>query len=130
MRMKHLVIGIASAAILSAPALAADAGKADAPVQAEAINQQDASIPFANLGGIRDWRADGENAVYIQDTFGRWYKAELFMPAFNLPFVQFIGIDARPTGTLDKFGAIYVDGERYPFKSFVRVAGPVLKNRK
>ena len=40
------------------------------------------------------------------------------------PFVEHIGIDARPAGTLDKFGGIYVKGRHYPFQSFEAMPGP------
>jgi hypothetical protein len=121
----HLLIALAAASLVATPAIAGeatqktDAAQADTPIS-------DASIPFADHGGVRDWRADGRDAVYIEDVHKRWYRAELFAPAFDLPFVQFIGIDAGPSGTLDKFGAIYVAGERYAFRNFTRVADPTM----
>ena len=66
--------------------------------------------------GIWDWRAEGHSTVYFEDNHKQWYKAELFSPSPDLPFVEFIGIDARPSGTLDKWGAVYIHGQRYPFK--------------
>ena len=123
MKIPYLFAALASAALVTAPALAEKTDpSSDAAQTAKAARQ--ASIPFANHGGIWDWRADGENAVYFEDSFGHWYKAELFMPAFDLPFVQFIGIDSGPSGSLDKWGAIYVKGQRYPFKSFAQVPDP------
>lgn len=122
--MRHLAIALAAASILASPAVAASPAAAQSHKSA-----QNASIPFANLGGIRDWRADSDNAVYFQDVHGNWYRAELFMPAYDLPFVQFIGIDANPNGSLDKFGAIYVDGQRYPFRSFAEVSDPTHRVR-
>lgn len=123
MKIPYLLVALASASLMTTPALAE---KADPSSNAEqtAKTERQASIPFANHGGIWDWRADGENAVYFEDSFGHWYKAELFMPAFDLPFVQFIGVDTSPSGALDKWSAIYVRGQRYPFKSFVQVADP------
>lgn len=121
--MKNVLTALTAVSLLAVPVMAQAApDEEQAPAPAEA--QKSASIPFADSIGIRDWRADSDDAVYLQDVHGNWYRAELFMPAFDLPFVQFIGIDAGATGTLDKFGAIYVGGERYPFKSFVEVAGP------
>lgn len=123
MKPIYLFTCLASAALLSTPALAKNADQNDTSTQTANVSQQ-ASIPFANHGGIWDWRADGENAVYIEGASGKWYKAELFMPAFDLPFVQYIGIDPSPDGSLDKWSAIYVEGQRYPFKSFTQVANP------
>ena len=67
--------------------------------------------------------------IYFKDNFRHWYRAELFGPAFDLPYAQHIGIDASPSGTLDKFGAIYVRGQRYGFRSFERVDGPPARHQ-
>jgi len=108
-----LCVALAAAPLaLSAPAIGA-------PPRAHP-----AEIAFADHGGVEDWRAEGDHTVYLQDSARHWYRAELFMPAFDLPFVEAIGIDAGPTGTLDKFGAITVHGRRYQFSSFEAVAGP------
>ena len=123
MKVTCLLICLASASLVTTPALAREADQPNNSAQTTKVAQQ-ASIPFANNGGIWDWRADGENAVYFEDSFGHWYKAKLFMPAFDLPFVQFIGIDTSPGGSLNRWSAIYVRGQRYPFMSFTRVAGP------
>ena len=67
-----------------------------------------ASIPFANHGGVNNWRAVGDRTVYFEDQHRRWYRATLMGPAFDLPFVENIGINAGPSGSLDKFGAVVV----------------------
>lgn len=127
MRIRYFAIIVAGVFTATTPAFATEGNKSVASTKADASNANDTAIPFADHGGVRDWRADGSGAIYIQDTSGQWYRAELFASAFDLPFVQFIGIDAGPTGTLDRFGAIYVDGQRYPFRSFVKVDGPAIK---
>lgn len=119
MKQAIFLASIAALALASSPALAADAPP-----------QREASIPFADHGGIDDWRAEGDSTVYFKDLHNRWYKAELFGPAFDLPYVEYIGIDASPSGTLDKFGAIYVRGQRYAFRSFEQVPGPPVKRRR
>ena len=111
---------------MAAPALAAQSTDKK---QDKADSAQSARIPFADTIGVWDWRAEGRSTVYIQDNHKQWYKAELFSPSPDLPFVQFIGIDAGPTGTLDKWGAVYIHGIRYPFKSFVKVDGPPTKKK-
>ncbi|WP_338468147.1 DUF6491 family protein [Novosphingobium sp. ZN18A2] len=126
-----------AALVLAAPATALAQAGQEHSGQEQAARQQStkqqsahepaASIPFANHGGIWDWRSEGDSTVYFQDSHRQWYRAELFMPALDLPFVEFIGIDAGPTGTLDRFGAVYIHGQRYPFKSFVKVDGPPRK---
>ncbi len=116
------LLPLAAMACLAVP-LTASAQTA-APASAK---QQDASIPFANRGGVRDWRSQGMDRIYFQDNRGQWYLAKLMGTASDLPFTEFVGIDANPDGSLDKFSAVYVKGQKYPFESFVKVAGPPSK---
>lgn len=92
-------------------------------------NPQAAAIPFADHGGVQDWRAQGDRTIYFEDQQRHWYRATLMNRAFNLPFAEHIGIDAGPIGTLDRFGAIVVGGQRYAFTSFERVSGPPVKTK-
>lgn len=101
-----------------------------APASDAAVKSDNASIPFANRGGVRDWRAQGTDSVYFQDNHGQWYLAKLMGSASDLSFTDFIGIDANPDGSLDKFSAIYVRGQKYPFESVVKVDGPPAKRAK
>jgi len=97
---------------------------------AERNRATEASIPFASNGGVDDWRAEGTGAIWFKDNRGRWFRAELFGPAFDLPYVEQIAIDSRPNGTLDKWGAILVHGHRYAFRTFERVPGPPPASRR
>jgi len=104
--------------------VAAHAEEAAPPAEAKAQTQTARDyIPFANNGGVWDWRSEGDSVVYFQDPQKHWYKAELMAPAHDLPFVQYIGIDAGVGGRLDKFGGIYVHGQKYAFKSFQQIEG-------
>lgn len=94
------------------------------------VARSEASIAFANQGGVDDWRATDSRTIYFEDSHGQWYRAVLMAPAFDLPFAERIGIDSGPNGTLDKFGAVVVRGQRYPFASFEKVAGPPPKRSK
>ncbi len=113
---------LAAAPLASVPAMAAQTKPEKA--------RMDASIPFANHGGVDDWRADGTRTVYFRDLHNQWYKAELMGTAFDLPFVEHIGIISGPNGSLDRFGGIVVKGQRYTFSSFEKVAGPPVKAKK
>lgn len=96
-------------------------------IAAPASRTPQASIAFANHGGIQSWRADGDSAVYLEDRQRHWYRATLIGRAIDLPFAEAIGIDAGPNGTLDQFGAIVVKSQRYPFSTFEQVDGPPAK---
>lgn len=119
MRFSPIILPLAAFALVPSVALAAD--NDSKPAASE--KQQAAYIPFANHGGVWDWHADGTGTVYFQDRHKAWYKAELIGTAPDLPFVQFIGLDTRPSGQLDRWSQIYVKGQRYAFKSFERFTG-------
>lgn len=71
-----------------------------------------ASIPFADHGNVRDFHAVSDDTVFLQTRNRQWYRADLIGPCMGLPYAIGIGIDARPQGTLDRFGTILVDGQR------------------
>jgi uncharacterized protein DUF6491 len=94
------------------------------PSLATAPSQQ-ASIPFVNFGGIRDWQADEDRGLWIQDAHRNWYYAKLMGPCFGLNFATTIGFDARPMDTFDRFSAIIVPREgRCMVQSLTPSAGP------
>lgn len=103
---------------------------AAAPLLAAAPAQKEASIPFANRGGIHNWRVVDRDTLLIEGTHRRWYRAELMSPAHDLPFAQAIGFDTRPNGTLDCFSAVIVRGQRYPITSLVEVPAPAKNSKK
>jgi hypothetical protein len=121
MRVSSIFLGLAAIALVPSAALAKETDAA--PAKAE--NKAGDYIPFANHGGVWDWHADGTSAVYFQDRHKVWYRAELIGTATDLPWVQFIGLDTRPSGRLDKWSAIYVRGHRFAFSSFEKVDGPL-----
>ena len=85
----------------------------------------DASIPFASMGGIYDWAADGNSALYIQSINKQWYHVQLLAPSFDLPFAERIGFVSEPgSGTFDKFSSILVRGQEYPVKSITKSGPP------
>jgi hypothetical protein len=85
-------------------AIAGIAGAANA----ETVPQ--ASIAFANHGGIRDWEADRDRGLWVQDAHRRWYYAKLMGRCIGLNFAQSIGFDTHPLGRFDRFSAIVVPG--------------------
>lgn len=99
--------GIAATLCLSATFSTA----AFADESAASSGSSDVSIPFANHGGIRDWRADSDRGLWIQDTFGKWYYAAVMGPCIGLNFANSIGFDTRPQGSFDRFSSIVVPRE-------------------
>ncbi|TFI58340.1 hypothetical protein E2493_10155 [Sphingomonas parva] len=115
--MKKIVLALA-ALVVAAPSLAAP-GASGHPSEV-----RQASIPFVNLRGIRDFRAEGRDAVYLQDRARNWYRAELAGPCYGLPFAHAIGVDTRGGNGLDRFGSLIVEGNRCPVLSLIRSAAP------
>src|SRR4028118_762868 len=95
------------AAALAAPALASP------PRHQSAAQGEEVRIPFPGFR-IRNFRADGRHAVYVEDQARNWYRAELAGPCTDLTFAQAIGIDTRGSASLDRFSAIIVGRARRP----------------
>lgn len=121
MRISSIILPLAALALAPAAAHAEEAQKSSSGSD---------YIAFANHGGVRDWRAEGQDTIYFQDRQRRWWKAVLFAPAIDLPYAQAIGIDAEPSDRLDKFSSVTIRGQRYPFRSFERIEGAPPKKAK
>jgi Family of unknown function (DUF6491) len=89
----------------------------------------EASIPFANHGGIRDWRADGHRALYVQARNKQWYRAELVGYCQDLPQALSIAFVSEPTGDFDRYSSIVVRGQRCMLKALAESAPPPAKAR-
>lgn len=126
MKLSFLFPAFAALAVISAPAMAEEQQGAAQATEKPA----EAYIPFANHGGVRDWRADGRDVVYFQDRQRRWYKAELMSPALDLPYTLFIGIDSGATDRLDRWSTLYISGQRYQIRSFAKIEGQPPKKAK
>jgi hypothetical protein len=83
----------------------------------------DVKIPFANHGGIRDWEADRDQGLWVQDAHRNWFYAKFMSPCIGLNFAQSIGFDTHPMGTFDRFSAIVVPGEGRCQVQSLRVSG-------
>jgi len=75
---------------------------------ADAAAKPEASIPFANHGGIWNWEADGQKGLWIQSNNRKWYYATFIGPCIGLDFANSVGFDTRPLGTFDRFSAVLV----------------------
>lgn len=104
-----------------------EAASNSASAQAQA--RSDASIPFVNHGGVRDWKSVGDDVIYVQDAHRNWYRATLMGPSPDLPFATAIGFETRGLDRLDRFSSILISGRRYAIKSFT-TSGPPPKAAK
>jgi len=116
---------IALAALLLAPLCASGADQKDTLPEPE-----QASIPFVDHGGIRDWHADRDRGLWVQDIHRDWYYAKLLGPCIGLDFANAIGFVTRPPGSFDRFSTIIVPREgSCPVVSFVHSDGPPAKEK-
>jgi len=122
-KAKLLIVPLIALGLATSPAVATG----DEP---EPQASAEARIPFVNNGGIRDWRAEGRDTLYVQDRLRRWYKATLMHPATGLPFAQAIGFETRGIDSFDRFSTVVVDGQRIPVQSLVRVEAPPTKQQR
>jgi hypothetical protein len=122
--MRHLATGLSLLlAALASGALQAEEGSAS-------TTAPEASIPFVQHGGIRDWEADSNRGVWIQDLHRNWYYAKLMGPCFGLNFATKLGFDTGPMGAFDRFSSIVVPREgRCAVQSFVASDGPPRKQK-
>jgi hypothetical protein len=108
--------------VVLAGALAAIVGVAGSAFAKD--EERPVSIPFANLGSVRDFRALSDDVLLIEGTGHRWYRATLFGPCIGLRHAESLAFVTEPGGALDRFSAIYVEGRRCTFRSFERTDPP------
>jgi len=109
---------------LAALLLPLSAAAATEPKEVRAIGVE-ASIAFPAYGTVRNFEADGDDGIWIEDQHRDWYYATLTGYCPDLDFAEAIGIDTRGTSRLDKFGAIIVKGQRCAITSFVTAEKPL-----
>lgn len=114
------------AAVLAAPAVAAAPQRADL---AEMARGDEVRIPFPGFR-LRNFRAESQDVVYLQDHRRNWYRAEVIGPCTELPFANAIGIDTRGSSSFDRFSAIVVGGDRCQLTSLTRSEKPQKKAKK
>lgn len=85
-------------------------------------NHRPVSIPFVDMGGIRDWRPIGRDGIAIQGLHHNdWYEASFFSPCYGLDQTEAVGFVTGPSGSLNQFSSILVNGQRCHFKSLKKV---------
>lgn len=91
------------------------------------LDVDEAQIHFANLGGIRSWRAAGKDALYIEGRNRQWYFARLLGSCSGLEFATAVGFVTEPSGEFDRFSAILVDHKECRVMSLVKSDPPSKK---
>ena len=109
----------------TAQAVKAEEGQ---PVAAAAAVSE-TSIPFANMGSIRDWQAIDDSSLYVQDMSRNWYLAKLIAPCTDLTFANAVGFETKGLNQLDRFGTVIVRGQRCQMISFVTSGPPPAKTK-
>jgi hypothetical protein len=84
----------------------------------------EARIPFANHGGIYNWRAVNDRTLLIQAQNRQWFKATLFGPCIDLTFAERVGFESNADGSFDKFSAVQVRNQKCPLASLVPTQAP------
>jgi hypothetical protein len=83
-----------------------------------------ARIPFAAMGGIQDWKADGDKGLYVESLNHKWFYARFMSPCTGLKFRDRVAFMTEPGGELDQFSAVVTGDQRCYFKSFAPSAPP------
>ena len=130
--MSLLKIGAVLLTIVLSPLAvgAIDAPPGDVAAAPSAAAPKEASIPFANHGGIYNWGVVDNRTLLIQGRDRKWYKATLLAPCSNLPFAQTIGFKTNAGGSFDKFSSIVVRRQRCSLISLVEIPPPLKQPNK
>jgi Family of unknown function (DUF6491) len=123
--MKYATLMILAAAALSTPIQA----KKPTPHVWPELGVE-AKIVFPNYGAIRNFEADGNDGLWLEDRQRRWYYAELFGPCHDLNFANAIGFDTRGTSHFDKFSTIIVRGQKCQLTSLVTSEKPLSRKER
>lgn len=123
----RIIASLTAVAVATLWATGALAGAA-APQQ---LKKEEVSIPFVQYRSIRDWQADKDKGLWIQDLRRNWYYAELMQPCIGLDWAWHIGFDTRFGSSLDKFSSIVVPREgRCQITSLTRSDAPPPKKKR
>lgn len=82
------------------------------------------TIPAVATSGILEWRAGGQDLLYIRSFLGKWYRVQLMGRCARLDDATGLTFETSALGELDRHSAIIAEGERCPISSIVRVDAP------
>lgn len=85
----------------------------------------EADISFPARGGIRNFRADDDRGVWIEDRRRNWYYASFFGPCPGIQFADGIGFDTRGSPRFDRHAKILVGREVCAISTLVTADKPL-----
>jgi len=100
----------------------ASAGFAQSDDQADDAGS--AVIHFAAVGGIRDWRAGEDDALYIEGRNGMWYRATFLNRCPDIRFEEALAFVTDATGDLTSFSSVIAGDRRCFFDTLERTTDP------
>lgn len=98
---------ILSAALLLACCVACTPSDNPAPTS----NSERVSIPFADRGGIQNFKVIEDNVLLLEGRGKKWYRVTLFGSCQGLRFAQAIGYKTSPMGDFDDTSSIIVEDQ-------------------
>ena len=115
---------------LAATLLPLSAAAANEPAKEPRALGEEASIVFPSDSTIRNWHADRDRGIWVQDRRGDWFYGTFAGICRDIDFAPQIAVDTLGVNRLDRFATIIVRGERCPLTSFVTSAPPPSKDHK
>lgn len=124
MRSTALAVGVFATMVAGCAALERTPDEAG-------LDRPEASIPFADQrSSIRDWQADGDRGIWVQDAHRNWYYGRFHSVCFGLDFATIVGFRTGSTARLDRFSSIEVPQHgRCTLRSFTTSDGPPDKDQ-
>ncbi|MFZ5748853.1 MAG: DUF6491 family protein [Pseudomonadota bacterium] len=123
--MTRTILAATLLSLVAVPALAQDHKPNPSPTPGTR-----AEIPFLRFNTIRNFEADGDKGIWLQDDRRNWYYADLIGPCTNLPYAIRIAAVSRFDDTLDSHDSFLVDGERCTVGTLVHSEAPPPKVKK
>jgi hypothetical protein len=71
----------------------------------------DASIPFANHGGIYDWHPNGTKGIWVEGADRQWYYGTFFGTCLGINTALRVGFVPEVTGEFNRWSSIIVPHE-------------------
>jgi hypothetical protein len=96
---------------------------------AAASTTPQASIPFADHGGIYDWRPNGDRGIWVQSAHHEWFYGTFVGACFGLDTAPRIGFVTDVTGEFDRWSSIVVPHEPRCHLSTFEASAPPARYR-